>query len=415
MEFFSDLHLHSSYSRATSPKMNITELSEAAKVKGVNLLGTGDFTHPKHYENIKRLLTPVGNGFFIHNDIYFLLTNEISNMYPQDGKGRRVHNVLFVPNFEILDQLNEGLKKWGRVDYDGRPIFGKTSIELVELCMSISKDILVIPAHAWTPWFGILGSKSGFDSLEECFKDQMKNIYAIETGLSSDPALNSRLSALDNITLVSFSDSHSPYPWRLGREATVFDLKEPSYYELIKAIKEKDSKKLLYTIEVDPSYGKYHIDGHRNCNISMMPEESKKHNNICPVCKKPLTIGVLNRVEELADRPEGYTLKNAIPFKKLIPLSEIIAAMLGTTVATKAVWGEFNKLVDSFSSEYNILLKAPEKALKEITHPKLAEAIMKNREGKIEVKPGYDGVYGVPMLEKIESTQPKSQKTLGDY
>ena len=415
MKLLADLHLHSKYSRATSEKMNIPELSRAAQTKGLNLLGTGDFTHPKHLSDLKRQLTPVKDGIYKHGDTYFILSVEISNIYPQGNKSRRIHNVILAPSFEIVDQINESLGKWGRMDYDGRPIFGHSSIEVVELCMGISKDIMVIPAHIWTPWYGALGSKSGFDSIKECFEDQVKNVHAIETGLSSDPAMNWRLSKLDNFAILSFSDAHSPYSWRLGREATIFDTKL-SYFKIMEAIKKKDSREILYTIEVHPAYGKYHFDGHRKCNITLSPEESKKYNDICPVCRKPLTIGVLNRVEELANRPEGYKPKRAIPFKALIPLSEIIASLMKKTLYTKTVFNEFNKLISAFSSEFNILLEAPEKALKEIVHEKLAEAIIKNREGKIEIKPGYDGVYGEPIFdEHIKDTKPVSQKTLSEY
>ncbi|NYZ80129.1 DNA helicase UvrD [Candidatus Micrarchaeota archaeon] len=419
MEIIADLHLHSKYSRATSPRMNITDLSNAAHVKGVNLLGTGDFTHPKHFADLKRDLTSIGNGVYTHNNCFFMLTSEISLMYTQDGKGRRVHLVTFAPDLEIVEHINERLAKWGRLDYDGRPIFGRSCIEYVDEMMKISKEIEIIPAHCWTPFFGLLGSMSGFNSVEECFGEKSKHIHALETGMSSDPSMNWRLSSLDKYALVSFSDSHSPYPWRLGREACVFDLKKPSYFELTDAIRNKDHKKFLSTIETSPEYGKYHYDGHRDCNVSFSPEESKRLNNICPVCKRPLTIGVENRVEELADRSVGFMPKDAIPFKRIIPLHEIICGLLKSSVASKKTELEANKLIASFGSELNVLLKAPESALREISGDKIAEALIKNRNGLIKVKPGYDGEYGVPIFDENEIIQEKpskaSQKTLGEY
>jgi uncharacterized protein (TIGR00375 family) len=392
---FADLHMHSSYSRATSTKMNLQELSTYAKTKGLDILGTGDFTHPSWLKELKNKLS--GNGVYEYDDTKFVLSGEISLIYKQDGKGRRVHHVLLAESFEVVDQIVEWLKKKGRIDYDGRPIFGFSSVELTDAMISISKDIMIIPAHVWTPWYGIFGSMSGFDSVEECFQDQAKHIYALETGLSSDPPMNWRLSKLDRYTLVSNSDSHSPYPWRLGREANVFDLKEISYINILKAIKNR--KDFLFTVEVDPSYGKYHYDGHRNCNFSCSPEEALKLNNICPKCKQPLTIGVLHRVEELADRPEGFRPADAVDYKSLIPLSEIISMVTGTDVFTKKVWEIYNQLIAKFNNEFNILLNAEKEELKRVVKDKLADLIIKNREGRIKVLPGYDGVYGKPILE----------------
>jgi PHP family Zn ribbon phosphoesterase len=228
MRIIADLHLHSRYSRATSPKMNIRDLSDAAKIKGVNLLGTGDFTHPQHLSDLKRDLTEDRDGFFFYNNSYFVLSAEIANIFSLGGKVRKVHNVILAPSFEIVDQINDGLRKWGRLDYDGRHIFGRMCTELMDLCMGISRDVLVIPAHIWTPWFSLFGSNSGFDRIEDCFQDHVKNIHALETGLSSYPAMNWRLSQLDRFSLVSNSDSHSPYPWRFGREANVFEIDRKS-------------------------------------------------------------------------------------------------------------------------------------------------------------------------------------------
>jgi len=417
MKIFVDLHLHSHYSRATSNEMNIENLEKFGKIKGLNLLGTGDFTHPYWLSELKRNLTEVENTGLFHfkdKNVYFMLQAEVSNIYNQDGKIRKIHSIILAPSFEIVEQINDFLKNYSNLSSDGRPMLTNFNCaELAENLINISKDIVIIPAHAWTPWFSVFGSKSGFDSLEECFQDQTKHIFAIETGLSSDPAMNWRLSALDNISLVSNSDSHSPWPTRLGRELNVFDT-EIAYKEIISAIKEKDPKKFLYTIEVDPSYGKYHWDGHRNCNVSLDPKESMKYHNTCPVCGKPLTIGVLHRVEELADREEGFIPKNAIPFKSLLPLSELIAAVYNTEPFSKKVWEESTKFIKEFGSELNVLLDASEDKLRLLTHEKIVEIILKNRKGELKVQPGYDGVYGKLILnESVSIKQP--QKRLDSF
>ena len=367
-----------------------------SKVKGLNLLGTSDFTHPKWIKELKSKLTDDGSGILkTSTGMSFVLQTEVSLIYTDNGKGRRVHNVILAPNFEVVDQITEYFLSKGRIDYDGRPIFKIPCVDLVENMMKISKKIEVIPAHIWTPWFGLLGSMSGYDSVEEAFKDQTKNIHALETGLSSDPPMNWRISSLDKYSLVSTSDSHSFWPWRIGREATLFNLKKLTYDNLINAIRTK--KGLTGTIEVDPAYGKYHWDGHRKCNVCLSPKETNKLGKICPKCKKPVTVGVEYRVEELADRTEGFKPKNAKDFKRLIPLSEMISSSVGKGVATKTVWEVFNKLIAQFKSELNILLNVPEKELKTFD-AKLAEMIIKNRNGKIKVKPGYDGEYGVPVF-----------------
>jgi len=397
MRVITDLHIHSRFSRATSKDLTIINLEKWAKVKGIDLLGTGDFCHPEWIKELKSELKEDGTGILkTKSGFPFILSNEISLMYSQGGKGRRIHLVFLAPNFDVVDKITKYLKTKGRIDYDGRPIFNISCEEFAAELMKISKDIEIIPAHAWTPWFGIFGSATGFDSIEEAFGEQAKNIHAFETGMSSDPEMNWRLSNLDKYAIVSFSDSHSFWPWRIGREATAFDLKELSYKNIIDAIK---NKKIAFTIETSPSYGKYHYDGHRVCGFSCSPEESLKLKNICPVCKKPLVIGVLNRVEKLADRPESFRPKDARPFKTLLPLHEIISAILGTAMASKKVWQEYDKLISAFGNELNILLNASREDLKKATTDKIAASILKNREGKIKVKPGYDGEYGVPILE----------------
>jgi len=418
MKYISDLHIHSRFSRATSKSLDLANLEKWARIKGVNILGTGDFTHPEWIKEIKQNLTERDGILFSKTDFPFVLQSEVSLMYSQGGKGRRIHVVLLAPNLDVVDQMTSYFKTLGRIDYDGRPIFGKNIIEVTESLKNISDEIEIIPAHAWTPYFGLLGSKSGFDSFEEAFGDQVKNIYALETGLSSDPEMNWRLSSLDKYSLVSFSDLHSFWPWRIGREATIFDLKKLTYQDLIKAIRTKEG--LVSTVEVDPNYGKYHFSGHRNCNVSLSPEETRKNNNICPTCGNPLTIGVLNRVEELADRPEGFKPKDAKEFYKLLPLSELISTIHKSGVASKKVWEIYNNLIKEFNSEFNILLEVPESELKKIVDPKLAEFILKNRKGEIVVKAGYDGVYGEAMINGKQPVQParkplKMQKSILEF
>jgi uncharacterized protein (TIGR00375 family) len=400
MKITADLHIHSRFSRATSNTLNIANLEKYAKIKGLNLLGTGDFTHPEWIKELKNELIEDASGILkTKTNFNFLLQTEISLIYTQDNKGRRVHNIILAKNFDIVEQISAQLLKKGRLDYDGRPIFGIPCVEFVELMKNIDKDIEIIPAHIWTPWFSLFGSNSGFNSIKECFKDQTKHIHAIETGLSSDPAMNWRLSQLDDFSIVSFSDLHSYWPWRIGREATVFNC-NLNYDEIIRSLK---NKKIDMTIEVDPNYGKYHLDGHRACDVCLEPKESLKNKNICPKCKKPLTVGVLQRVEELADREEGFKPKDAVPFKSLIPLSEILSSLLNSGVASKKIWQEYNNLINNFNSELEILLETKKEDLIKATDEKIADAIIAAREGKIKIKPGYDGVYGEPVFENAQA------------
>lgn len=417
MQMIADLHIHSKYSRATSTKMDIDTLSAQAKLKGINLIGTGDFTHPIWIKELKEKLSKDSEtGFYTNDGTYFVPQTEISLMYTDQGKGRKVHQCVLSPDLETAEQITDWIKTKGRVDYDGRPIFGFNSEEFVEKIMEINKDNFVFPAHIWTPWFGLLGSMSGFDSIEDCYKDQTKHIHAIETGLSSDPAMNWRLSKLDKFTPISNSDAHSPWPFRLGREANVFELKKPSYKEIIDAIIKKDKSRFLYTIEVDPSYGKYHFDGHRNCGIVMNPKDSIAQKDFCPKCKKRMTLGVLHRVTELADRPEGFIPNDAIPFKTLIPVQEIISGVYRQNILTKKITLLFRKLLARFNTELDILLNAPEKDIAEETSPELAKALILNREGKVFVKPGYDGEYGKPEFpQNMLLGKPTKQKSIGEF
>src|SRR3990172_8967191 len=395
MRIIADLHVHSNYSRATSRDMTLEGTSKWAKTKGINIVGTGDFTHPSHFSTIEKKLEPTGKGLFAKknsdDDVLFMLTAEVSNIYTQGGKTRKIHNLIFAPTLEAARRITSELARRGNVTSDGRPIFGFPATELVKIALDADPDAMVVPAHAWTPWFSLFGSKSGFDSIEECFGDLSKHIRAIETGLSSDPDMNHRLSALDHITLISNSDAHSPS--KLGREANVFDC-EPDYYEIIRILRERDAEKFLFTVEFFPEEGKYHFDGHRACKISSSPEETKKTNGLSRVCGKELTIGVLSRVEALSDRPKGAAPKRAIPSKKLVPLQEIISESLGKGVNTKALQKENTKITDAGKSEFNVLLDMSEEELKEIAPQKVAEAIMRVRRGEISVAPGFDGEFG---------------------
>ena len=389
---FADLHIHSRFSRACSKDITIDNLEKWARVKGLGLVGTGDFTHPLWLKELKDNLTEKEGILYSKSGFKFLLTGEISLMYTQ-GRGRRIHLVVLVPNFEIADKINEYLDGKGRRDYDGRPIFKISCEQFTKDLMEISEDIEIIPAHAWTPWFGVFGSDTGFDSLKEAFGEQEKNIHAIETGMSSDPEMNWHLSELNNRAIVSFSDSHSFWPWRMGREATIFE-KADSYKDIIHAIREN---KILGTVETSPSYGKYHYDGHSAHNFSSSPEETKKLNGICPICGKPLTIGVASRVDKITDQIIEEN-RNRKRYYTLLPLHELIAFVKGSTLSSKKTWEMYNRLIGKFENEFNILLYIPkEELIKELNDKadlKLVDLIMNNREGKIKVRPGYDGTYG---------------------
>jgi len=426
MKFIADFHIHSKYSRATSKDMDLENLDKWAKIKGIKVLGTGDFTHPEWFKGLKKELEPAEEGLYQlkqratnnkqQEETRFILTTEISCIYTKKNKVHKIHIIIFSPSFEACEKISAHLGWIGNLKSDGRPILGMDAKELLKITLDASKDCLVVPAHLWTPWFSLFGSKSGFDSIEECFDEYSKYIFAGETGLSSDPAMNWRLSQLDRITLISNSDAHSPA--KIGREANVFEGEELSYKALIDAIKktknlEPRTLNLIYTIEFFPEEGKYHYDGHRLCGISLSPKETKKYNNICPTCGKYLTIGVLNRVEELADRPEGFKPQNAIPFKSLIPLQEIIADSLNLGTVAKKVSEEYKNLIDKFKNEFNVLLEVPEKELKAATLPEIAEGIQRVRNGKVFIEPGYDGVYGkIKIFSQIEQKNLTKQNTL---
>ena len=403
MQFIADFHIHSKYSRATSKEMDLEHLAEWAKLKGVSLLGTGDFTHHLWLQELKSKLKPSGNGIFSYGGVNFVLTTEVSNIYSKNGRGRRVHNVLFAPDFTAVDKINDQLAGFGNLSSDGRPMLGLDCVSLVEIVLGANPDCFIVPSHVWTPWYSVFGSNSGFDTIEECFEQYTKNIYALETGLSSDPGMNWRWSALDRFSLISNSDAHSAS--RIGREANVFNC-AMDYYVILDVLKKKDKERFLYTIEFFPQEGKYHYDGHRNCNILYSPAESRKNNNICPVCGRSLTVGVMHRVEKLSDRPEDFVLENAIPFKNLIPLNEIIAESKGMGKDAQTVEREYRLLIQKLGSEFDILLNIAESELAKSCPSKVASGIVNVRRGKVKIRPGYDGVYG-----KVEVFGEEDKKT----
>jgi len=403
-----DLHIHSRHSRACSKSINIDNLEKYAKIKGLNVLGTGDFTHPKWIQEIKEKLKEDENGILRSKTGFpFIWQTEISLMYSQGGR-RSVHYVVLSPNKESSDKITETLGKRGRLDYDGRPIFGINSVEFVDMLKNIDEKIEIIPAHCMTSWFGIFGSKSGFDSLKECFQEKANKIYAVETGISADPAMLWRLK--ENVNLVSFSDMHSYWPFRLGREATLFDFKELTYNNIIKAIRTGEG--LKGTIEVNPNYGKYHIDGHRNCDFYCDYKESRKLNKICPKCNKEMTIGVEYRVEELAKEEKGFKPRNAKEYYELIPLQELIGAVYDTKLMnSKKITTIYNKLISLFNNELNILMNVDEKDLLKAADEKLVNIILKNRRNELNLKPGYDGIYGeIVLSDKDKVGRNKSLK-----
>ncbi len=406
MFFYADLHIHSKYSRATSKDCNLEQLALWAQKKGLNVIGTGDFTHPAWFKEINEKLIPAGNGAYrlkpeIEKQIFqnsepvrFVLSVEISTIYKKGDKTRKVHHVVFVPDLDTAQNFRQKLDAIGNINSDGRPILGLDSRNLLETVLESGDDTFIIPAHIWTPWFSVLGSKSGFDSIEECYEDLSDYIFAVETGLSSDPEMNWKVSKLDKFRLVSNSDAHSPS--KLAREATVFDT-EPDYYGIMNAL--KTGKGYTGTVEFFPEEGKYHEDGHRKCNICLTPDETKKLNGICPVCGKPLTIGVLYRVNELSDRPFDCTFVPETGGKvfSLVPLSEIISEILGVGPSSKSVTNEYERLIKKFGSELSILRNVPVEDLSK-DFPLLGEGISRLRQGKVIKHAGYDGEYGTIRL-----------------
>lgn len=403
--YIADLHIHSRFSRATSKDCDIPHLDWWGQRKGIQLLGTGDFTHPAWRAELKEQLVPAEEGLYtLKKDIRiantvpgetprFVITGEISSIYKKDGKTRKVHNVIILPSLEAADELSSKLEAIGNIHSDGRPILGLDSRDLLEITLETCPNAEFIPAHIWTPHFSMFGVFSGFDSIEACFGDLTPYIHAVETGLSSDPPMNWRVSALDNLTLVSHSDAHSPS--KLGREANLLDT-GLTYPELVHAIRTREG--FLGTVEFFPEEGKYHLDGHRNCHVCLTPAETIQFGRICPVCGKKITIGVEHRVEELADRPIGYRPDNARPFESLAPLPEVIAACTGKSVSSKKTQEQYEEMLHALGAEFYILRQAPIEDIERTAGSCIAEGIRRLRIGQVERKPGYDGEYGVISL-----------------
>ena len=417
MQITADLHLHSHYSRATSKNLTFEHLWKWAQLKGVNVVGTGDIAHPGWLAEMRTKLEPAEDGLFRLKDEYaaamaddvppacraavrFLLAGEISNIYKKYDRTRKVHNVVFAPSLDALARFQAELEKIGNIRSDGRPILGLDSRDLLEIGLETDARCHLIPAHIWTPWFSMLGSKSGFDSVEECFQDLTPHIFALETGLSSDPPMNWRVSGLDGYTLVSHSDAHSPQ--KLAREATLFDI-ELSYDALFAALQSGDPAQCLGTLEFFPQEGKYHNDGHRKCGVAWEPPTTMAHNGLCSVCGKPVTVGVLHRVEDLADRPPGGRPARTHPFESLIPLPEILSEILGVGAASKRVQREYFRLLAALGSELAILRRIPLEAIDDAGGPLLAEGIRRMRAGHVQATAGYDGEFGVIRLFRDEA------------
>lgn len=403
MQFVADLHVHSSYSRATSRDMVPETIWKWAQYKGITVVGTGDFTHPKWFHELTTKLEPDGNGLYrlkreyqtadvtdsCRADVHFLLSVEISCIYKKNGRTRKIHCLVFVPDLEDAARFSSALGRLGNINSDGRPILGLDAKRLLEIALDSAPEALFIPAHAWTPHFSVFGAASGFDSLEECFEDLSPVIPAVETGLSSDPPMNWRLSALDRLTLISNSDAHSPQ--KLGREANILDA-DLSFQGIAKAIRTRTG--FLGTIEFFPEEGKYHYDGHRACGVCYPPSETIAHAYRCPICGRKLTVGVMHRVETLADRNEGAKQPNAPGFRSAIPLMEILAEAHKKGAGSKAVQQRYTNLLGNLGNELKILLSTPIPDIAAVDSPVAAEAVARMREGRVHISPGYDGEYG---------------------
>ena len=403
MKTIADLHIHSRFSMATSKEGTPENLDFWARKKGISLIGTGDFTHPVWREELKERLVSEGNGLYRLRDAYvkeesrkfpgegtrFVVSGEISSIYKKNGKTRKVHNVILLPSLEAADVMAQRLEKIGNIHSDGRPILGLDSHDLLEMMLDVCPEGILIPAHIWTPHFSVLGAKSGFDSVEECFEELTPYVHALETGLSSDPAMNWRISKLDRYQLVSNSDAHSPS--KLGREANLLDI-DCSYEGLYRAIQTGEG--LEGTVEFFPEEGKYHFDGHRKCGVSLSPVEAERLGGICPVCGKKLTMGVDHRVEQLADRAEGFVKEDGKKYESLVPLPEVISACMGYPTASKKVQGCFEQMLQTLGTEFDILRNVPSEDIKTCAGERIAEGIENVRTGKVKRIPGYDGEYG---------------------
>lgn len=449
LQIIADLHLHSKYSRAVSREMIIPEMSKKADMKGIDLLGTGDWFHSVWMKQIQADLGEWSEGIYQSKEnpegAKFLLSAEISNIYSQGGQQRRVHTLVLAPNFAVAERVNQELLKKGcNLSSDGRPIIGLTLKELVELVLSVNERCMLIPAHVWTPWFSLYGSKSGFDSIKECFAEHENRIYAVETGLSSDPAMNWRIGELEKRAIVSFSDAHSAA--KLGREATVFSKSKSksktfTYGDVYWAIAERflgkneGNLEIAYTVEFYPEEGKYHYTGHRNCSVVQSPEETGKRGTTCHVCGRPLTVGVMHRVEELSNQAIKQSGKRVIepdkkkskagvmgyyhpidktrpPYVMLVPLMEILGEALNLGVSSKKVFNEYRKLISYFKGEFTVLMKTSLDELGDVGGERLAEAVKKVREGSISIQPGYDGVFGQVRIWEEEQEEEEEQMAL---
>ncbi|MHA1722798.1 MAG: endonuclease Q family protein [Candidatus Baldrarchaeia archaeon] len=424
MILYADLHIHSLYSTGTSSKMTLENIDRYGEIKGLNLIGTGDFTHPKWLRELREKLVEVeGSNLYKlrrrKSEVRYMITGEISTNFEYGKSVKRIHNLLLVPSFEVAEQLIDVLGEYGDLSLNGRPELEITASEFVEVVKSTDQRVEVIPCHIWTSHFSVLGQK-GFNSIRECYEDQTGNLLALETGLSADPKMCWRVKELDQFPLVSNSDSHSPYPHRLGREANVLEVKELTFGSIIEAIRKRKKENFKMTIEVPPEYGKYHYTGHRRdrrflvsgvwrtheVDVCFHPREAIKLNSICPICGRTMTIGVLQRVEELADRPEGYMPSNFISFAHLIPLTEILAYIENaSSPLVKRVWEKYLSLIHSFGNEYNVMLNAPREELAKVAGPRVAEAIIKVRLGQVRYEPGFDGIYGKIIFEKRDIGQ----------
>jgi len=408
VKYIADLHIHSSFSRATSKKCDLPHLLAWARIKGINLIGTGDFTHPGWLDHLKEHLVPAEPGFLklkqqqIPADLQsmspeaipvrFVLTAEISSIYKRHGKVRKVHNILILPDFESVERINRKLAGIGNLESDGRPILGLDSRNLLEILLEHAPEGFLVPAHIWTPWFSLFGSKSGFDSIEECFGDLSGHVFALETGLSSDPQMNRMISGLDRFSLISNSDCHSPQ--KLGREANLFNAGF-DFFSMRESLKKTGEGGFLGTVEFFPEEGKYHLDGHRKCDVCLEPEETRKVESVCPVCNKPLTVGVKHRVMELADRKDPVYPANFPPFHSFIPLPEVLSEIIGVGAGSKSVMSQYERVINAFGSEFNLMIKTPVEEIKQNYTPVLAEAVGRIRTGRVMRNAGYDGEFGV--------------------
>ena len=408
MKFIADLHIHSHFSRATSKKLDLEHLYVSAQLKVITVVATGDITHPEWFKEISEKLEPAEPGLYrlkksierncdqevplsCRGSVRFVLNAEISNIYKKTGKTRKNHNLVFLPDLAVAASLNRKLARIGNIISDGRPILGLDTKKLLEILLETSDQAFLVPAHIWTPWFSLLGSKSGFDSLNDCFDDLSSHVFAVETGLSSNPAMNWRVSFLDGLTLMSNSDAHSPD--KLGREANIFNT-DLSYPAMKKALQYRDSRTFLGTYEFYPEEGKYYFDGHRNCSIRFSPEMTLRYGGNCPVCGKPLTIGVLNRIEELSDRKEGEKPRDTSPFYSRIPLKEIISEILKVGSASQKVMRHYQHALHVLGSELAILDSINLSDIDSAGIPMLKEAVKRMREGCVHIVPGYDGEFG---------------------